>query len=82
MQLDPLNDRLIPDPQVRQRYGVTDMTLWRWDHTPSLGFPQPIRINKRKFRRLSELLRWEAERAAARAAPELLRPALAERGRR
>ena len=39
MQLDPLNDRLIPDPQVRQRYGVTDMTLWRWDHTPSLGFP-------------------------------------------
>ena len=46
MQLDPLNDRLIPDPQVRQRYSVTDMTLWRWDHTPSLGFPKPIRINK------------------------------------
>jgi predicted DNA-binding transcriptional regulator AlpA len=71
MQLDLQNDRLIPDPQARQRYSVTDMTLWRWDRTPSLGFPKPIRINNRKFRRLSELLKWEAERAAASAAPEL-----------
>jgi hypothetical protein len=41
---------LVPDPEVRREFGVTEMTLWRWDGDPALGFPPPIRIRKRKFR--------------------------------
>jgi predicted DNA-binding transcriptional regulator AlpA len=34
---------------VRARYGVSDMTIWRWLQNTSLGFPAPIRINGRRF---------------------------------
>jgi hypothetical protein len=54
-----IDDRLVPDPQVQWRYGVSGMTLWRWDHNPQLKFPAPIRINGRKYRRLSDLIAWE-----------------------
>src|SRR6516164_438773 len=47
--------RLLPDREVAARYGVTTRTLWRWDHRPQLGFPRPIRINGRKYRRECEL---------------------------
>jgi hypothetical protein len=30
-----------------------------------LGFPKPIRINTRKYRRVSELETWERSRAAS-----------------
>jgi predicted DNA-binding transcriptional regulator AlpA len=40
--------RYLPDPQVCRRYGVSSMTLWRWDHDPRVNFPKPIRINRRK----------------------------------
>ena len=63
-------DCLIPDPQVRRRYDITDMTLWRWDRNHALAFPQPIRISGRKYRRLSELRKWEAARAAQSGSPE------------
>ena len=56
--------RYLPDPQVCKRYKVTGMTLWRWDHDPELGFPKPIRINRRKYRDHAELEAWERERAA------------------
>ena len=32
----------LPASQVKQRYGVTDMSIWRWLKDESLGFPQPI----------------------------------------
>jgi len=53
-------DELIPDPLVQKRYNVSAMTLWRWDHNPELGFPEPIRINGRKYRRVRELKAWES----------------------
>ena len=55
---------LLPDPLVCRRYNVTAMTLWRWDRDTSLGFPQPHRIRKRKYRDEAELERWERERAS------------------
>ena len=55
-------DVLLPDPKVQKRYGVSAMTIHRWDHDPTLGFPPPVRIKKRKYRRLSQLI--EFERAA------------------
>ena len=42
--------RLLPDNKVRERYGVSAMTLWRWDRDPSLNFPKAIRIRGRKYR--------------------------------
>lgn len=52
-------EMLLPDPQVAKRYSVSAMSIWRWDHRPELGFPKPIRIQGRKYRRLSELREWE-----------------------
>jgi predicted DNA-binding transcriptional regulator AlpA len=54
----------LPAAQVRQRYSVTDMSLWRWLKDDSLGFPQPIRIKGRRFWRLDDLRAWEASQAS------------------
>lgn len=47
--------KLLPDPKVCERYNVTPITLWRWDHDPDLNFPKPIRIRSRKYRDEREL---------------------------
>ena len=64
-QDDSTGRRYLPDPQVCRRYGVSAMTLWRWDHDPRINFPKPIRINRRKYRDEAELEAWERFRAAA-----------------
>jgi predicted DNA-binding transcriptional regulator AlpA len=64
------SSKLLPDPQVATRYGVTSRTIDRWDERPALGFPPAIRINNRKYRRVGELELWEKQRAAASLAPE------------
>jgi predicted DNA-binding transcriptional regulator AlpA len=46
--------RLVPDTQVRRRYGVSSSTLYNWDNNPKLNFPKPIRINNRKYRNEDE----------------------------
>jgi|RhiMetdeSRZDD1v2_1073273.scaffolds.fasta_scaffold300146_1 hypothetical protein len=49
----PSHDTLVPDPQVQKEFGVTAMSIWRWDRDPELvklGWPPPIRIRSRKFR--------------------------------
>ncbi len=54
----PVPDGFVPDPQVRAEFGVTEMTMWRWDHDQkliALGWPPAIRIRKRKFRQRSAL---------------------------
>ena len=63
----PLEDeRLVTDSQARVICGnVSAMCFWRWDRDPKLTFPKPVIINKRKYRRLGELRRWLAVRAAA-----------------
>ena len=49
--------------QVRSRYGgMSDMALWRWLHDEELGFPQPVRINKRRFWKATDLSAWERTR--------------------
>jgi predicted DNA-binding transcriptional regulator AlpA len=66
--LHPADDRLLSQPQVQQRYGVSQMAVWRWRNDPGLGFPQGIQISGRWYWHLSAL--QEFERACAgRAAP-------------
>jgi hypothetical protein len=56
-------DDLIPDAIVaRDRYHVSPRSLPRWDANISLGFPPPIIINGRKYRRRCELECWERSR--------------------
>lgn len=50
---DPLPesvDTLVPDPIVAKEFGVTTMSLWRWDQDKELGFPPRVCIRKRNFR--------------------------------
>jgi predicted DNA-binding transcriptional regulator AlpA len=53
----------LPAGQVRLRYGVSTMTIWRWLRRPSLGFPSPTVINNRRYWKLCELETWEASRS-------------------
>ena len=62
---------------VRTRYGVSDMTIWRWLHDQKLGFPAPLRINGRRYWNLTQLDAWEASRSAevpAEGEPALRKP--------
>ena len=46
-------DHLVPDPAFIKEFGVTLMTLWRWDRDPrmiALGLPPPIKIRRRNHR--------------------------------
>ena len=55
--------RLIPDSQVRHRYGgICGMTIRRWEKNPNLGFPPAILINGRKYRDEAELDAFDAAR--------------------
>jgi len=54
--------RFLTGPQVQQRYGISEMTMWRWEQNPELNFPKPMRVGRRKFYREDELTTWERER--------------------
>ena len=46
-------DHLVPDPGVAAEFGVTTMSMWRWDHDPAkaaFGWPAKIKIGKRNYR--------------------------------
>lgn len=45
-----VTDMLVPDKAVREEFGISAMTLWRWSHDPELNFPPPVYVRKRKFR--------------------------------
>jgi len=49
--------------QVLTRYGITDMTLWRWLADDGLGFPRPLKINRRRYFKEADLMAWERHRA-------------------
>jgi predicted DNA-binding transcriptional regulator AlpA len=64
--LSPADDQLLPRPAVLRRYNISDMSLWRWQHSadPDFSFPAPIYIGARAYYRLSELLEFERRCAA------------------
>jgi predicted DNA-binding transcriptional regulator AlpA len=62
---DEIDKTYLPAAQVRARYGVSDVSIWRWLRNEALGFPTPIRIGKRRYWRRAELEAWEASRDAA-----------------
>jgi hypothetical protein len=57
-----------PDPEIARHFGIHPKSLQRWDERPELGFPQPIRINGRKYRAWSDIREFERRAAVAQAA--------------
>jgi predicted DNA-binding transcriptional regulator AlpA len=50
-------------PDVRRRYAVSDMTLWRWLRDAWLAFPQPaMRVKDRRYWLETDLVKWERSR--------------------
>lgn len=47
---------VISAPEAR-RYvgGISEMSLWRWERDPDMGWPQPVRVNRRKYYKVAEL---------------------------
>jgi hypothetical protein len=56
----------LPTRQVCRRYNVSDRTVARWENNPALGFPQAIKINKRKYYDETELTQFDRAQAARR----------------
>ena len=49
-------DRLIGRRELRRRFPVSDITIWRWMRAKR--FPEPIRVGGRNYWRESEILDW------------------------
>ncbi|MHC2367449.1 putative DNA-binding transcriptional regulator AlpA [Bradyrhizobium diazoefficiens] len=60
------------DPQwlrnggVAKYFGVTKMTLWRWQQNPQLNFPKPSLINGIAYTRIDEIEKWMKTRVVKR----------------
>lgn len=62
------NDIYLTAPQVLARYNISDMSLHRWLNNPDLNFPAPLKINRRRYFKESDLVAWERARASGKAA--------------
>lgn len=58
------HERMLPMGLVCKRYNVTDRTVDRWLERGIL--PEPIRINRYRYWRESDLVRFERERMGER----------------
>jgi hypothetical protein len=57
-------DEFVPDSQVVREFGITSMSLWRWDEDPALqrmGWPPAVYIRRRKFRSRRALEEFKAQ---------------------
>jgi predicted DNA-binding transcriptional regulator AlpA len=59
---DTAAEALIPAPQLAGEFSITRRTLARWLDDPTLGFPQPTRINNRLYFSRSAVEEWKAAR--------------------
>jgi len=62
--MEQATTKYLPGREVSNRYGVSDMTLWRWLQNAELKFPKPTVINRRRYWLLEELEQWERARAS------------------
>lgn len=62
------SERMLPMGQMCKRYGVTDRTIDRWLEQGLL--PVPMRLNRYRYWRESELVQFERKCMAAAHQPE------------
>jgi predicted DNA-binding transcriptional regulator AlpA len=54
-----MTQKLMTAASVREALGgVSDMTMWRWLNEPTMKFPQPIYINRRRYWREGQIVDW------------------------
>lgn len=58
-------DPLIPAKELREIFGVSDMTIWRWLDDKRLNFPRPIVVRRRRYWRKSDIAEFQARNTAA-----------------
>lgn len=56
-------DVFLPARKVWERYGVTDMTIYRWLRDERMAFPQPVYLGRFRYWKLTDLVSWERTRA-------------------
>jgi hypothetical protein len=39
----------VPDVVIRREFGVSPMSIFRWERDPSLDFPRPVIIRGRRY---------------------------------
>jgi predicted DNA-binding transcriptional regulator AlpA len=61
------SDNHLPTKKVAARYGVSTRTVERWGSNKEVGFPAPMKVNRRKYWSEKSLTEWERG-CAARAA--------------
>jgi hypothetical protein len=68
LSAEPVDHEYLTAAQVRRRYGgISHMGLHRWLKHPRLNFPQPTKINGRRYFLKADLDAFDARQAAARA---------------
>lgn len=50
-------------PQVKQRYHISEMSLYRWIRDEEMAFPKPLTIKRRRLFKREEIEAWERDRA-------------------
>jgi hypothetical protein len=72
---------LVPDVVIRREFGVSAMSIFRWERDPSLDFPRPVIIRGRRyfFRDQIELFKDRLIEAAANGDPQTNAPPRAHR---
>ncbi|RVG08555.1 helix-turn-helix domain-containing protein [Sinorhizobium meliloti] len=49
-------------PQVKSRYQISEMTLYRWRRDERLAFPKAVIVNRRTYFKKADLEAWEASK--------------------
>jgi hypothetical protein len=57
-------DELVPNPEVKDEFGVCYQTIRRWERNPKLGYPEPVWINNRKYQWRRQLEAFKARKRA------------------
>jgi hypothetical protein len=56
----------VTGPTLRKALNISAVTLWRWRHNKSIGFPPAKRINSRLYFPWPDVLAWWDKQPAAR----------------
>jgi predicted DNA-binding transcriptional regulator AlpA len=56
---------LIPGPKLRAKLGISPVTLWRWRHDETSGFPAAKLINGRLYFPVGAVSDWLAKQPEA-----------------
>lgn len=58
-------DRLLPAAEVREIFGVSDMSIWRWQADDHMQFPKPLMIRRRRYWRRGDIVAFQQRQANA-----------------